>query len=205
MLTRLYCFTFQNCRNKWPLQHNPGVVNSNAKQLSMHEASLLWDRRSEGECGPVSHRHFEKGREEERQIPREPQGGALHQNKACEGLIRKPVKSFWRFWAGKAWPQICTRCYGHPKNNDKNSNDNKHKQDQAEAVVSYCLPHEDDPKASRKLGGTWPEHLKLPQSEGPILRPVSGTTSPGLPTVAPAGLVLLDNLAAKVIYFSSFF
>lgn len=117
--------------------------------------------------------------------------------------FRNQWKSFWRFWAGKAWPQICTRCYGQAKNNDKNSNDDKHKQDQAEAVVSYCLPQEDDPKTSRKLGGTWPEHLRLHQSEGPILRPVSGTTSPGLPTAAPAGLVLLDNLAAKVIYFSS--
>lgn len=168
----------------------------------MREASLLWDREWQGVRASLPPAPPE--REGGRQIRREPRGGALHQNKACKGLIQEPVKgSFWRFWAKETWTQICTLCYGQAKNNNKNSNNNKHTWDQAEATFSSPLPHKDDSKASRKFGGTRPERLKLPRSEGPILRPVSRTRSLGPPTAAPALSVLLENLPAKVIYFSS--
>lgn len=70
----------------------------------------------EESVGPGSHRRLEKRREGRGEMPREPRGGALHQNKACEGLSQEPgEKAFEGFELGKPGVQFALAVMGKAK------------------------------------------------------------------------------------------
>lgn len=106
-LTWLYCYTFQNCRNKWPLQYNPGgefkcqADNQGRNQPSLRQEGrkvLAWSKdstsRERGDAWGAT-----------RRSPSPKQG--------LKDLYSG--KSSGRLWAGKAWNQICICSYSQGK------------------------------------------------------------------------------------------
>ena len=88
ILTWLYCYTFQNCRNNCLFSTIQGG-NSNARQITKGETSPVWDRR-EGKCRPA----LKIAPPGSGEMPGEPQGGARHQNKAWRIIQGRALEGF---------------------------------------------------------------------------------------------------------------
>lgn len=133
------------------------MVNSNAKQLSLCEASLLGDRgEGEREAQSPTGTSREGGREEER-YPGSHEEEPFTKTRLVRAGSRNQLKrAFDGFEVGKPGLTVSLTAMAKLKTIIKTETATKHKQDQTEAVVSSSLPQADDPKASRKLSGTQP-------------------------------------------------
>ena len=106
ILTWLYCYTFQNCRNNWPLQYNPGGgFKCQADNQGWNQPGLRQEgRKVQAWSKDSTSREWGDARGATRRSPSPKQG-----------LKDYSGKSSGRLWAGKAWKQICICSYSQGK------------------------------------------------------------------------------------------